>query len=80
MTAHQIMGQYETNLSDLVEVPYSFYPACGATYRRQFVVDPDSGRVLQLFQDLVSDEMALADLNAIGLSPATDSGHAAVQP
>jgi hypothetical protein len=65
MTAHQITGQYETNLSDLLQVAYSFNPACGATYRRQFVVDPDSGRVLQLFQDLVSDEMALADLNAV---------------
>jgi hypothetical protein len=64
-TAHEITGQYLTNLSDLLQVPYSFNPACGATYRRQFVVDQGSGRVLQLFQDLVSDEMALADVNTV---------------
>jgi hypothetical protein len=64
-SAHEITGEYLTNLSDLLQVPYSFNPACGATYRRQFVVDQGSGRVLQLFQDLVSDEMALADVNAV---------------
>jgi hypothetical protein len=72
-TAHQITGRYATNLSDLVQVPYSFYPNCGATYRRQFVVDPGSGRVLQLFQDLVSDEMAVGDVHAAASTPEPDS-------
>lgn len=60
VTATELVGQQETNVSDRLRVAVSYSAACGLTYRRGFLVTPE-GRVSQSFQDLTSDPMALAD-------------------
>ncbi len=60
LTAAQIAGRRESSVSDLLRVADSYNPACGVSYRYQLIVTPER-QVSYEFQELISDEMALAD-------------------
>jgi hypothetical protein len=59
-TATQLAGRRETSVSDLLHIATGFKAACGVSYRDQFVVTPERN-VVFTFEELVSDQMALAD-------------------
>jgi hypothetical protein len=62
LTARQIAGASETYLSDTLQVPKQFDPACGISYRQQLIVGPGSNLVSQWSQELISDELATVDM------------------